>query len=368
MTITEQKRGGFSVHFIGDGGRRVCKRLDGCTTLAEAQELCRLGKIEQIELASRAGVLRHAAIALALDGQELKVEDAIQRFLDWKRPKIANSTIKRIEIILASLGRSLGKRMLSTIIAKDIDDYLHGELCLAPGRYKRGHIKVGTLELHHRWIRSFLKWANMHYFIGADVRNVRLRINAMAHEQKESQPPLPFTFDEMQRMLKTKRCHYGSFWRPAIILGWKLGLRISDAVHLDWASTRDGVVWTKKTGKRVVFPIDDELKAEFSRLHSTDPRWVFPTERAVFCDNELRLHRDFGCIQKSAKISPLRTWRAFRYGLAQHMEKLYGVEAAQQLLGHRRKETTQIYLRPPDTRPDLQLVELKALRSINSPV
>lgn len=361
MKIVQNHGGSFSVEFLDQSKHRRRQKIRGAKTAEEALEMAKNANIPAIQAATMDNTLylHQAVLSLALHGKHMTVWKAAELYREWAKSRRASATIRRLDGILGTFCQRFGTKLLNELTAADTDAFFN-----APRN--NGHsAKLTTRQLHYNGIINFLKWCHTRRLLfNYDPIEVHIRVADLSHEDKEKKIPIPFTLEQVQKMLKHRLCHHGSFWRFAIIVGWKLGLRMSDVVGLEWAAVKQGVIWTRKTGKRITVPFDDELKAEVSRLHSSCPRYVFPTERAVYEVDGPGFLNHFKTIAKFAGVKNA-VYRAFRYGFAQHVTETQGIEYAKKLMGHTFTGTTEIYLREREEATKDVLLEPTIMRSIN---
>lgn len=364
MKIHPNASGTFSVEFLDQSKHRRRVKIRGAKTAEEAMEMAMKANIPSIQAATKDNTLylHQAVLSLALHGKHMTVWKAAELYREWCKARSAVATMKRLDQILGAFCKKLGTKLLNELTAADTDAYVNAPMAGRTGRWKA---KLSTRKLHYDCIINFLKWCHTRRLLfNYDPIDVSIRVADLSHEEKEKDIPVPFTLEQVQKMLKHRLCHFGSFWRFAIIIGWKLGLRMSDVVGLEWAAVKQGVIWTRKTSKRITVPLDDELKAELSRLHSSCPRYVFPTERAVYEAEGVKFMAAFRAIARSAGVERA-VYKAFRYGFAQHVTETQGIEYAKKLLGHTFTGTTEIYLREREEATKDVLLEPTIMRSIN---
>lgn len=166
-------------------------------------------------------------------------------------------------------------------------------------------------------LRNLMEYCrNMGYCPGNPAKLVSIKLDTLTHEEKETKPRLPFTDDEVEKLLEfTKefdpefyqnrngpvRCvprrtdivypKQTPFWHVAIALARYTGLRLGDVACLEWASlAKPGyiIVWTRKTDSRVELPISQELQPYLWRIlphenpNHPDAKFCFPLRRCYY--------------------------------------------------------------------------------------
>lgn len=96
-------------------------------------------------------------------------------------------------------------------------------------------------------------------------------------------------------------------WKTAILLGYCLGARLGDAIHMTWESVdlATGVITyeQQKTGKSVTSPIHPDLEAHLSKLAGDDPRaCLCPALQRRSVGGRSGLSQTFACVMRAAGI------------------------------------------------------------------
>jgi integrase/recombinase XerD len=96
-------------------------------------------------------------------------------------------------------------------------------------------------------------------------------------------------------------------WRTCILLGYYAGLRMSDAVTLEWSSVdlagNKLVVETHKTGETLEIPMHPTLEAHLSKLAGDTGGPVCPSLAAARVSGRSGLSRKFIALMRSAGIN-----------------------------------------------------------------
>lgn len=163
-------------------------------------------------------------------------------------------------------------------------------------------------------LKTYCDWLQDSDFIrGNPARVVRkINMNGLTHAQKEPKKKVPFTDDEIARLLvaieeataqeearlgtvdeqRLSRCYNVrqriadlKFWRIAILISRWCGLRIGDICQLEWdciASPDVMVVWTDKRDRRVEVPVQPMLGIALAAWPHDDERYMFKRQRDLY--------------------------------------------------------------------------------------
>lgn len=219
-------------------------------------------------------------------------------------------------------------------------------------------VKVGTRKLRLSYLRQLMDYCREQGWTNRNpARLVDVNLRALSHDQKESHTVDPYSADEVGLILSTIREEMSyctsidtatklRFWLIAIEVAFLSGLRFGDVVCLEWSSFKtDTVIHTGKTGARVTPSESEKIKAAVAAL-PRDGQYLFPTERAVYCDTTRRHFFSVWFRRLCAKLQiPYKGLHAFRHGRATEMAKR-GVDTSiiALELGHSSEATTQRYI------------------------
>ncbi len=242
-------------------------------------------------------------------------------------------------------------------------------------------VKAATRRLRLSVLCMFFDWlAAKGYAMGNPARAVgSIDMRRLTHEQKEPKRKVPFTLEEIQKILaycddriayehsqyekvKTEGVKTGydnlqridqlRFWKAAVVIGRQTGLRLSDVSKLEWASVSVSslVVWTRKRDTRVELPMCEELR---TAIYEFCPHPAAAQSPHVFPEQCIKpidvLSSQFAYILKGAGITGksfhcLRSTCAIDFKerlIAAGKSEVEAVEIVAKLLGHSNSTTTK---------------------------
>ena len=212
-------------------------------------------------------------------------------------------------------------------------------------------IKASTRS--QRWcaVNSFLDYCNRAGLCHANLaRAVCVQMDKLTHDQKEKKRALPFTDDEIERMLK--RVTRYEFWHAAITIGYCVGLRIGDICKLEWDSIESlnpvqFAVWLDKTNRRVVPHILEpaRLVTAIDGLPLQDSRFVFPKQcRMMDTKRRIEIATQFTEIAHQAGITG-KSFHGLRHTYATQCASL-GIPTPhiRMAMGHTSEQMTERYI------------------------
>lgn len=327
---------------LPQGGRWRAKWLPtGARTFAQAAEIAKEAGVERLLLMARAGVLNRQAIA-AITGEASRTCAAV--LAEWQvdaAAAIAASTISaysaQIEMLLSVGNRA---RLPVSSMRRDVLSNFVND----------GTSSLATRKAKMAAIRALWGFAASRGYVWPDPTTaLRIHRRLMTVEQLEPRPAFPFTEPEFRAILAHPRCV--GFWSTAVQLSYWTALRFVDCVSLEWASLKPDAVliWTKKRGKRVWLPLENQEMRDLVRglleQPREDPTYVFPVERRdyyggrqwSFPSKFARIVDNLGILGKtfhSLRHSAISRWAA----AGRSLEDIAG------LVGHSSTETTAGYV------------------------
>lgn len=322
---------------------------------------------------------RKAIAAFTSVHSRLTFTQALEEWVENLSTKRSPVTVENYEYIVSQwLKRcKLSRELPSAATEADVGAFVNDHTS----------VKAGTRRVRLSVLASFFTWLQARgYAIGNPARAVGdIDMRRLSFEQKEPKRKIPFTLDEIARILaycderiayeyrqyeEVKRCGVRTgydhlkridslrFWKAATVIGRHTGLRLSDVSKLEWASvTNSGlVVWTRKRDARVSLPMCEELRAvlEEFKPQPVEPRqYVFP-EQHLTASSELsgqfaKLLRGCGISGKSHHC--LRSTCALDIRdrlIAAGKSEPEAVEIVAKLLGHQNSSTTVNHYLPPE--------------------
>lgn len=227
--------------------------------------------------------------------------------------------------------------MPSSVTEEVVDEYVNGE---AAGSVSNRRFKLSA-------VRSFTAFCNRSGLILGDPgRLVGVKLHGLTHEQKEKKERIPFTEDEIDRLL-VEVCA-SMWWKFAIITGRDTGLRLGDICTIEWACfAKPGTVsvWTDKRDKRVELPLTPRMEGSMLFIPRADVRYVFPDMAARYNNASKRagISMEFARICKRCGIEG-KSFHCLRHTyVTDCMMKGMPIEHIAVNVGHSHVETTKIY-------------------------
>lgn len=318
-------------------GERDMKRARAVVTEFGADRIIHL---------AHARALTHETIAIATVGRRITWTDAIKLWLEWMAMRGSSRTS---ELYLNHVRQMVemhdaASQPVGFINERQLFEFVNDGLCSA-----------ATAQSRLSALKSIYRFANAKaLIIGNPAELLEIDHRSMTLEQKEVRHHQPLTEEQYQEALINTD-------RPArdwIVLGYCCGLRLGDAVCLEYASfTPDSiVVWPSKSkkAKRLALPLNDpliarpELKELIADLLVNRPDgalYVWPDQQAKY----LRTTRAAFTQYFTRKFVALgfvdRTFHSLRTSFARRLEAagktIFDVAKA---MGHDSTDTTEIYL------------------------
>ena len=338
------KTGQWSVMFRTAAGKTVSKPL-GTKSKAEAIELVKAAKIEELETAARVGALTRDAVTSIISGRNVKLVSVMDEYREFREAKAhSQNSIYSDETMLNAFIRHAGLNAagIGDVTTKAINKYINNQ------------DKSGLSHRKQRLtaIRGFMAYAIANAYILKDpTYGCAVDASKLSHGQKERRISPPFT--EKDYLELRKMAPY--FWRQAADFAWWTGLRLSDIACLEWESfTEDHlVVHTLKTDKRVALPYDDPLigggilRETISEIEEGDKTYCFPLQREIIKDKKRRatLSVYFKRVINRVWLNEIdRTFHSFRRSFVTRCKKSgKTLEDIGVWVGHSNAETTEKY-------------------------
>lgn len=233
-------------------------------------------------------------------GKTVTIEQAFQDWIESLHATAAHNTLRHNTIYLRAWLNFSGvnRRIPSQVTPKDIYDYVN-----APD-----DAKLATRRKRLSTIRTFFRFCLIKKYAVFDPSSeVRIELNRLTHDQKESGERRSFTEDEYARlmtMLNNKIAQFMvraaelpkysqklvqektdmyAFWRAAVAISRHSGLRLGDIAQLEWDTIKNDklVVWTDKKDKRVRIPFIPELRAAVRLIPERKSRYCFPKHQKL---------------------------------------------------------------------------------------
>jgi len=253
----------WSACFTDRHGRQL-KRSTKTTERSKALEIAL--EFERVENQARKGHLTTTQIQKVLNDVALKVtgdsivaptsEEYLREWLKAVEARNASGTSERysntVDLFLQSLGAS-AKAPVTAVTSAQVENFLTRRLKsgLAP---KTVIVDLKTLNTAFRRAEAY----------GIILKNP---VAAVQPPKNESSERDLFTHAEVQKLIEAAP---SLDWQTLIILGYFLGARLSDCVHMKWENVHpeEGVIvyHQKKTGKKIVVPMHYHLIEHLDHL------------------------------------------------------------------------------------------------------
>lgn len=225
-------------------GERDMKRARAVVTEFGADRIVHL---------AHARALTHETIAIATIGRRITWTDAIQLWLEWMSMKGSSRTV---EVYLTHIRQLVemhdaANKPLSFISERQLFDFVND--CAR---------SLATAQSRLSALKSIYRFSNAKALIvGNPAELIEIDHRQLTVEQKEVAHHQPLTEEQYQELLTT----LPRPWYDWAVLGYCCGLRLGDAVCLEYRSFTPEfiVLWPMKStrAKRLALPLNDPLIA-----------------------------------------------------------------------------------------------------------
>lgn len=274
MRIYKSKQGVYYLAYKTQFGFRYLSTRS--KNQEEATRLVTLAGAEEIESAARANALSAAMVARIVTGKNLKMEEAGMRFIEWmQRRTYSVMTIDIYKHHIFFFCRNHPHYHPTEITEETISLWVNNprSTLVADSRWKQ----LCVLKTFFKWgIDSGICFCNPASLVDVDY-------SLLTHAQKEPREKIPFTDDEVKKLLTVTPL--GTFWHSATAIGRFAGLRIRDIANLETDCLKKPdriIVWTSKTDRRVEIPIEhEELDKAIKAIPIVADRYLFPLQQSI---------------------------------------------------------------------------------------
>jgi len=323
------------------------KSADGRTVSVSTKQTSRAGALaavkeaglDKVEAAAATHRLTAEGVTRILAGKRITIEKAIEAWgtsmadIGLAPRTIANS----FEVVNRWVNEnSLLHASPFAATSQHVNDWINNP---------KSESKASTRRIAISIIGKFLEFCtHKGWNMGNQAKLVRVNMNLLSHEQKETTERHPFTKSEVSKLLRD----LDGFWKFAVRIGWETGLRLGDICQLEWSCfdrPNEVIVWTDKRNKRVAVPISEELSALLTTIPMQDAKYIFPEQRATLLDSSRRavLSVYFKRYCERAGIEG-KSFHSLRHAFVQtHREHGETWEQIAQAIGHSLVETTKGY-------------------------
>jgi len=283
------------------------RQLKRSTKTTNRQEAMRIAlELESVENQARQGSLTTTQlqkvlsdVSEKLNGESIiaaSVETYLQEWLQGIKARNSNGTLERygntVRLFLEGLGAK-AKQQITSVTPKDIESFLNSRLNngAAP---KTAIVDIKTLNSAFRRAEAY----------GVILKNPvpAVRLPKVSCSEREV-----FTNADVQKLLDAAP---SVEWQTLILMGYFLGARLGDCVHMKWENVRpqEGVIVyeQQKTGKKVIVPMHYHIIEHLDQLSSfgTDG-FLCPKLATKGPGGKHGLSESFKRIVKKAGIDPM---------------------------------------------------------------
>ncbi len=292
----------WSACYTDRNGRQL-KRSTKSTDKAHAMRIAL--ELEQAEGHAGAAALTTTQLRKVLNdvseritGDSLAVPSVKAYLASWLagiEVRNAAGTLERyrntVNIFLAGLGEC-ASHPITSITPQNIEDFVNKRLKdgSAP---KTANVDLKTLKTAFRRAEAY----------GIILKNPAAAVLPPKNESSEREV---FTLEEVQRLVNAAS---STEWQTLILLGYFVGARLGDCVHLKWENVvprGEVIVYEqKKTGKKVIVPMHLHVREHLTHLAQFGTQgFLCPTLAARNSGGKHGLSESFKRIMKRAGIDP----------------------------------------------------------------
>ncbi len=198
----------------------------------------------------------------------MTIEKALPKYQEWmeaigKAPKTIHNNITTIHAWM-HFAKTAGMAP-SEISEKHIGHWLNNPKDEAGARTRK--VNLASLRVFFRFLVS-KGWSDHD-----PAALVRVNMDNLDHEQKETKERAPFTPEEVKLVLKELEKRGDHFWMFGVRASAEIGLRLGDICEMEWSSfNKSGkvIVWTGKRDKRIEVPISGKLEQMVAEIPVQD--------------------------------------------------------------------------------------------------
>lgn len=338
MTIKKHTNGVYYAHYMtATGPTQLSLRTKD---RAEAVVLAREAKIENIERLAKANALTQEAITRAVAGRRVTGSAALTVWEQWAvtvglQPNTRRQYAVQLNAFLRDAG--LSTKPVSAIDAEALNAWVNGAVTLAS--------RMGRM----RAVKNFCDvLSGKGYIHGQPARLIRIRMDDLSHDQKESKSPDPFTPEETRTLL----ANLPPEWAAMSALSLHTGFRLGDSARIEWGCftpSKGVAIWMDKTDKRLELPLPKQFfscLSEVEKAQSWRSRFVFPMFADLAADPKTRSHLStyFSREAKRAGVEG-KSFHSWRHTFATDKRRLgESIDEIRQKLGHALSDTTLTYV------------------------
>ena len=331
-------------------------RADGAVPAEAAGELLEAGlrlvqKAAKGEMTEAAGLefVNRILKASAIETIEAKTaEQFLDSWLEGKQFSTAQRTAERYRTPVARFKESLGRRAklsVASITKDDVEKFR---------RERLEQVSAGTLESDFKILKGIFERARDH---GTIPVNPFAQVEIKTGDKIKKLKREAFTAGEVDLLVTAAPTDE---WKTTILLGFYTGMRLGDAVLLDWDNVdfaKEKITYTaSKTGSEMEVPMHPKLTKHLNRIAGDKGGKVSPKLAAVRVPGRSGLSLQFLEIMKDAGLDVMekestsgrkfssRSFHSLRHGFVSAMANAeVAPELRQKLAGHRSKNVHSQY-------------------------
>ncbi len=348
-SIQKGRDGVFYLRVPVPGKKRREWVSTGERELGRAREVVKEFGADRVIHLAHARALTHETIAIATVGRRITWTDVTKLWLEWMSMRGSPRTV---EVYLTHLRQLIeiynaANQPMAFITERNLFEFVND-----------GRASAATAQSRLTALKSIYRFANARALIvGNPSELVEIDHRSMTVEQKEVAHHQPLTEEQYQLAL-------ASLPRPKrdwVILGYCCGLRIGDAICLEYDSFTPAfiVVWPSKSrkAKRLALPLNDpliarpELQELITDLLATRPEdetYVWPDQQEIFLTPRRTMFSQDFRRRFAAMGFEGRTFHSLRTSFARRLDAagktIHEVATA---MSHDSTDTTAIYLGKP---------------------
>lgn len=357
----------WSIRLKNPEGKKSCLSL-GVTDLEQAKKIVEdMGMDDVIRKAALVNINRRMSDRLAPMGTK-QVRDSVTEWLFEIATRLSPRTIVNYESTMIQWMREM---KCGDLALRDITISEH----LQPYLNQAGMTYDTLKNKRQKTLNLFFTFCQEEGYIQKNlVKKVRVAHENIPLELKQVQRRIPFTVAEVEEMMKVTAkggVQEDLEIHGMIFLAAKCGLRISDAVCMEWHSLREGgkiSYYTRKgmTKAEIITTPEIDAKIEWLKEHVSHPdtdKYLFPTWHDLYQKDApkgpssgqvffglSRLDRKLSNVKKSAGIHGKgRSFHTLRHTYVTNRQ-LAGVSSQQiaSEVGHANVSTTAHYMHMHD--------------------
>lgn len=303
-SVIKRKKSQFWIACYTDRDGRQLKRSTKTTERSQALQIAL--ELERVEKRAMAGAVTTMQLRKVLSdvsekitGDSLQVQSVEEYLQDWLQgitARNAQATRLRYEKTVSLFLEVLAgkaKKPITSVTPKEIDDFLTCRLKsgVAP---KTAIIDLKTLNTAFRRAEAY----------GIILKNP---VPAVRLPKENCSERDIFTHEEVQKLLDAAP---SLEWQTLILLGFLIGARLSDCVHLKWENVhpQQGVIiyHQRKTGKKVTVPMHFHIIEHFNYLSTFGTSgFLCPKLATKVSGGKHGLSEGFKRIMKQAGLDPM---------------------------------------------------------------